>query len=115
SGGRFLGVTGLEMTFQWIIDHLLVLSDAPYVDASYLVNHNGDIVIQARQGAPAMAVSPMAGAAMAEETAMRAARAAEIIDLVPLPHPELREALGSGRPGQLRFVEGGRARLAVFY
>ena len=106
--GDFIGVTGLEMTFAWIIENLLIMPDAPYIDATYLVDGEGNVVIEALAGAePAMA----AGA-----TEARAGDAtSETMTLAPLPHPAVRRALEERRAGHVALEQDGRAKLAAFY
>ncbi len=103
--GEFLGVTGLEMTFHWIIEHLLEMPDAPYVDASYLVDRQGNVVIRAIS---------------ARSDKKRKAAAAAIdnstIELKPLPYPAIVAALQKkSATGHREITVNGSKKLIVFY
>jgi len=88
--GTFAGVAGLEMTFEWIVDHLLPMRDAPAVTATYLVDQRGDVVI----GTDHRAVATRA----ADAGDLHADQA---IALAPLPYPEVRAAIKSSPRGWL--------------
>ena len=90
--GTFAGVTGLEMTSDWIARHLLPMPGAPYVDATYLVDERGGVVVGTDAGfteADARAHGAHAG----DLTQDRA------FELRELPYPEVRAAMAAGRRG----------------
>jgi serine/threonine protein kinase len=106
--GRFVGVAGLDMTFDWLIENLLALPDAPYAETSYLVNREREIVIQAsRQGG---AKSVVQGGATGRDL-----HGNRSIDLEPLPFPAVHAALIERRAGHVLFRHVGRDKIAAFY
>jgi serine/threonine-protein kinase len=106
--GRFVGVTGLDMTFDWLIENLLALPDAPYMEGSYLVNREREVVIQA--GPDSRATSPVQGGGTG-----RNLHGNRSIELTPLPFPEVRRALVERRAGHVAFFHRGRDKIAAFY
>ena len=44
--GRFRGVAGMELTFAWIVDNLLVMEELPGVQESFLLDDNGCVVVR---------------------------------------------------------------------
>ena len=100
--GSFAGVTGLEMTFDWITEHLLPMSGASHVEATYLVNAGGEVVLGSGTGV---------SAAVAPDDA-RAHRELDdrTIELEPLPYPEIRADIAANRSGHVE-LDG---KLAVF-
>jgi serine/threonine protein kinase len=106
--GRFVGVTGLDMTFDWLIENLLALPDAPYMEASYLVNREREVVIQA--GPDSRTTSPVQGGGTG-----RNLHGNRTIELKPLPYPEVRRALVEHRAGHVAFFHRGRDKIAAFY
>ena len=109
--GSFAGVTGLEMTFDWITEHLLAMPDAPHVDATYLVDDDGHVVV----GAAADAADELAP----DDGRLHAADAGDLhgdrpIELPPLPYPAVREAIAAGRGGHIELVVGDARKLITF-
>lgn len=111
AGGKLLGVTGIEMTFHWLIDNLLEIPDAPYVEATYLVDDRGRVVLSALAGKKASTADP----SDAENRASDAELSNETVELDLLPYPEVRAALSAERSGHLDFSEHGATKLAVYY
>jgi serine/threonine protein kinase len=105
---RFVGVTGLDMTFDWLIENLLALPDAPYLEASYLVNREREIVMQATRDGAAKSVVQGGGTG-------RDLYGNRTIDLEPLPFAEVSQALVERRAGHVAFRHAGRDRIAAFY
>jgi serine/threonine-protein kinase len=91
--GAFAGATGLEMTFDWIEHHLLPLPDEPAVEAIYLVDERGDIVLSSGAAAPHDARAQVAAAGDLN--------ADGAIALDPLPYPSVRAAIVAGRHGHI--------------
>ncbi len=58
NSGLFLGVAGIDLRFQYVIDQLLNLRDQPQVTHSYLLNPKGEIMIESQ----AQAADPITGA-----------------------------------------------------
>ena len=46
SNGKFVGVAGIDMRFQYVIDELLTLDKEPRVKQAYLLNAKGEIMIR---------------------------------------------------------------------
>ena len=44
--GRFRGVAGMEMTFDWIVQNLLVPDDLPGLQVAYLLDDRGRVVVR---------------------------------------------------------------------
>ena len=101
--GSFAGVTGLEMTFDWITLHLLPMPGAAYVDATYLVNAGGEVVLGSGTGAPAAALPD-------DARAHRGELDDRSVELAPLPYPEVRADIAANRSGHVE-LDG---KLAVF-
>jgi serine/threonine-protein kinase len=104
--GTFAGVTGLEMTFDWIADHLLPMRDAPYVAATYLVDGSGDVVI----GTDAGFTRADAKAHLASAGDLNQDRA---FDLDALRYPEVRAAIAAGSRGHVVVARGGARQLVA--
>jgi eukaryotic-like serine/threonine-protein kinase len=106
--GAMLGVTGLEMTSDWITENLLPMRDAPpFVDDAYLVDDKGDVVMstdEAFRAVDAAAHRPNAGEV---DDAAGA-------DLDPLPYPAVRDALARGDFGHMTIDVGGAAKVVAF-
>ncbi len=105
--GRFAGVAGLEMTFDWIQGHLMPLPE-PYVDATFLVDDRGAVVVSAgwRDARPP---TPAPGDATVDPA----------LALVPIPYAEVRDAIAGG-PGAAALhdhvtvvVDGARKHVAL--
>jgi serine/threonine protein kinase len=106
--GLFVGVTGLDMTFDWLIENLLALPDAPYMEGSYLVNRGREVVIQA--GRNSGGTSAVQGGGTGRDL-----NGNRTIELTPLPFPEVRRALVERRAGHVAFRHEGRDKIAAFY
>ncbi len=111
--GAFLGVTGLEMTFHWIIANLLSLPDAPAVRASYLVDKTGRIVVRSddpeqKQIRAGRQSSSADGAGHLDN---------QPVDLQELPYPAARAAMTRDEAGHLvaSMASGERALLIAYY
>jgi serine/threonine protein kinase len=105
---RFVGVVGLDMTFDWLIENLLALPDAPWAEASYLVNGEHQIVIQARSDDSSRSLVQGGGTG-------RELYGNRSIDLEPLPFPDVRAALAERHAGHVLFRHDGRDKIAAFY
>jgi serine/threonine protein kinase len=105
---RFVGVVGLDMTFDWLIENLLALPDAPWAEASYLVNGEHQIVIQASKDDAARSVVQGGGTG-------RDLHGNRSIDLEPLPFSDVRAALAERHAGHVLFRHDGRDKIAAFY
>jgi serine/threonine-protein kinase len=99
--GGFLGVAGIEMTFTWILKHLLAMPDAPYAEASYLVDGDGDVVIQTGVAAQAQA---RASRELDNSTATLSA----------LPYPRVREAIADGEAGHVTTSRDGEPLIVAY-
>ena len=97
--GRRLGVAGLELTFDWITQNLLVMADAPYVESSYLVDREGNVVVAAGR---------IAGIGTANPTD-------DDLSLKPLPIPVVRQRLAARAPGHIELEDEGESKLIAFY
>lgn len=106
--GRFVGVTGLDMTFDWLIENLLALPDAPYMEGSYLVNRAREVVIQT--GGNRGATSAVQGGGTGRDL-----HGNRTIELASLPFAEVRSALVERRAGHVAFRHEGRDKIAAFY
>ncbi|ACY12721.1 serine/threonine protein kinase [Haliangium ochraceum] len=106
--GEFVGVVGLDMLFDWLTENLLALPEAPYVELHYLVDAEGEIIIQNENGKAATGL--VRGGDTGHD--LHGNRA---IDLAPLPFAAVREALAQRSAGSVAFREGGRRKLAAFY
>ena len=104
--GTFAGVTGLEMTVDWIADRLLPLPDAPYVDATYLVDEHGGVVV----GTDAGFTDADAKAHLARAGDLTQDRAFELHEL---HDPEVRAALAAGRRGHVVIARGDDRKLVA--
>ncbi|HWN67565.1 MAG TPA: hypothetical protein VNM90_07985, partial [Haliangium sp.] len=105
---RFVGVVGLDMTFDWLIENLLALPDAPYTEASYLVNREHQIVIQASRAGGAKSL--VQGGATGRDL-----HGNRTIDLESLPFWDVRKAMVERRAGHVMFRHEGRDKIAAFY
>lgn len=106
--GKLAGVAGLDMAFDWLIENLLALPGAPYVETCYLVDGARDIVIQVVNGEGSTGV--VRGGASGRDLHDNRA-----IVLEPLPFPAVRAALAERRAGHVGFAHGGRRKIAAFY
>ncbi|HWU89661.1 MAG TPA: hypothetical protein VN253_20505, partial [Kofleriaceae bacterium] len=96
--GTFAGVTGLEMTFDWIAKHLLPMPDAPYVVATYLVDERGGVVVAT--GADATDADARSHLARAGDLDQDRA-----LELPELRYPEVRAALAAGQRGHVELAD----------
>lgn len=101
--GEFLGVTGIEVTFEWIRNNLLTVSDAPYVEATFLVDGKGRVVI-------ANGRRPRAPGGQSDDRLSHAS-----LELQPLPYPEVISALAESRAGSVALVRDGRDQIVAYY
>ncbi|MCE9574324.1 MAG: protein kinase [Deltaproteobacteria bacterium] len=81
--GAIVGVTGMEMTFDWLEAHLVPMSE-PYVDAAFLVDARGSVIVSVggRDARP-----PVAAPRDDEDATL---------PLAALPYPEVRAAIAGG-------------------
>ena len=100
--GSFAGVTGLELTAEWIAKHLLQMPGAPYVVATFLVDERGRVVIGTEAGGAA-AHHSRAGDRDQD-------RAPELRDL---EYPEVRAALADGQRSHVELVHDDRPQLVA--
>jgi serine/threonine-protein kinase len=96
--GRFLGVAGADTSFQYISDRLLAIRGRDDVEATYLVDDQGRVVVQAARAADGRS------------------KVGDLhhdlpIDLATLPYPEVVMAIRAGHGGVL--ADG--PRVAAFY
>jgi serine/threonine-protein kinase len=84
--GVFLGVAGIELTLDFIIDEILLTPDLPAVRESFLVDGEGRIVVRSTQ------LGADVGAGLQGNEALK---------LEPLPIPEVVEAIRAERAGYL--------------
>ncbi len=106
SDGTFVGVTGLELTAEWIAKHLLQMPGAPYVVATYLVDERGGVVL----GTDAGAAPSDAAARHGRSGDHDQDRAPERRDLEYL---EVRAALAAGQRSHVELVHDGRPQLVA--
>jgi len=105
--GKLAAVTGMEMQFDFLAKQLLPMDGAPpYVDAVYLVQPDGKVVI----GTDAMfsEVDAKAHRANAGETSDDA------VELDALPYPEVHAAIKGGQRGHVIIEIGGDRKLVAF-
>lgn len=96
--GVLLGVAGLEMTFTWLVDHLLHIPDAPYITDAWLVDEQANVIVST------------------SGVSLDGVKAGARIPTSPLPIPAVREALLGGRvAGHVEVIEGARHTLVAFY
>ena len=92
---RFLGVAGIDVTFDYVIDELLDVAGAPPEAESFLVDGEGQVVVDSHdrkeKGDPAYSNAPLA--------------------LHPLPWPRVIEAIRAKKAG----VVDERGRISVLY
>jgi len=84
--GAFLGVAGIELTLDFIIDEILLTPDLPAVRESFLVDGEGRIVVRSTQ------LGADVGAGLQGNEALK---------LEPLPLPDVVEAIRAERAGYL--------------
>jgi hypothetical protein len=94
SEGRFLGVAGIDLTFDYVIDHLLVPEGLP-IESAYLLDESGRVVVDSNQRGSR-------GRGIGENQSLK---------LEPFELPVVVDAVLEGRSG---YVESGR-RLVIFY
>jgi hypothetical protein len=101
ASGRFVGVAGVEMAFDFIVGKLLPLPGVPAVVETFLVDEEGRVVVRSGE--------QRYGDARTDMTRAGDMHNDQPIALAPLPYPGMEELHGAGR----RSVGGGR--MAVFY
>lgn len=109
--GQFVGVAGLEMTFQWLIENLLEMPGASYIDTTYLVDGQGRIIIRADKESPDAPAQPASALAESGGEAV----GSRAVELEPLPYEPLRQAMAKQRVGHVSFTDNGQRKLAAFY
>jgi serine/threonine-protein kinase len=98
--GRFVGVAGLDVTFDDLRAHWMALKGQPGFEESYLVDKDNRIVVRTKPKK------------VEEEGGLHGNAALEREEV---PFPELRKALSSKRSGTVEIkVKSGRAKLAGF-
>jgi eukaryotic-like serine/threonine-protein kinase len=92
--GTFLGVAGIDLTFDYVIDHLLIPETLP-IESAYLLDESGRVVVDSDQRGAR-------GRGIGENQSLK---------LEPFEHPAVVDAVLEGRSG---YVESRRS-LVVFY
>ncbi len=97
--GRFLGVAGMECTFDYIIDHLMTLADEPRIDETFIVDDQARVVVRSSD----------------RHRKFEAGHLHDALELPPLPIPEVAIRIKSGRSGATEVTRQGRLKLVAHY
>ena len=97
---QFRGIVGCDLTFDYLIDHLLGIPNLPYLHSTYLVNAQGEIVVDSLT--------------RGKRYQTDATGSNSNLKLEPLPYPEVIAALASGTAGHLE-VQKPEHRLITYY
>ncbi len=100
--GQFLGVAGVELTFQYLVDHLLNLPGYAVLQ-TYLLDSQGQIMVRSSDR------KRKYGLRFGEDSLGQA------LDLPLFNQPEVVEKIRAKRSGQLSYREDGRRILLAFY
>lgn len=82
------------MTLDAIAEHLLLMPDAPYVDATYLVNGDGEVVLGSGGAVSAVPAPDRTPERLDELDEQK-------VELSPLPYPEIRDGIAANRRGHI--------------
>ncbi len=93
---QFRGVAGLDITFQYLITHILDLPPPPYVKETLLVDGQGQVIIRST-AQPHVAGQPFGDAR--DVLAQQEAENDEVLALPKLPYPSLLQAMNGDRFG----------------
>jgi eukaryotic-like serine/threonine-protein kinase len=108
SGGDLLGVAGAELTIDRIDDEL-PLPDAPYVEAAYLVDGEGQVVAASPARAPGAPDVPRDSADFGD------LHGDQPIKLKLLPFDDVRKAIVDGDAGHAEVDQEGATKLVAYY
>jgi serine/threonine-protein kinase len=97
--GTFHGVAGIEITFRYIVDHLLALPDEPAVREAYLLDGDARIVVRSRLRGDAGDAGEIRGTG----------------ELQPFSESRVVEAIRSRRSGVVQLDTADGEGLFVFY
>jgi hypothetical protein len=100
--GQFLGVAGVELTFQYLVDHLLNLPGYAVLQ-TYLLDSQGQIMVRSSDR------KRKYGLRFGEDSLGQA------LDLPLFNQPEVVEKIRAKLSGQLSYREDGRRILLAFY
>lgn len=102
--GQLLGVAGLEISFQYLVDALLTLPHVPEVVESYLIDPQGRMQVRSS------ARSRMQGLRFGEEAGSSA-----VLELPLFPQASVVQAMHKQPSGYQRYQAEGRQMLAAWY
>ncbi len=97
--GRFLGVAGMECTFDYIIEHLMSLADDPEIDETFIVDDKARVVVRSSD----------------RHREFEAGQLHDALELPPLPIPEVAIRIKSGHAGALEINRQGKPKLVAHY
>ncbi|PIQ26085.1 hypothetical protein COW36_02215 [bacterium (Candidatus Blackallbacteria) CG17_big_fil_post_rev_8_21_14_2_50_48_46] len=100
--GHFLGVAGVELTFQYLVDHLLHLPDYQVIQ-TYLLDDQGRIMVRSSDR------KRKYGLRFGEDSLGQA------LDLPLFPQSQVVEKIKAKGSGQLSYLEDGRRILLAYY
>ncbi len=97
--GRFLGVAGMECTFDYIIEHLMSLSHPEKIEETFIVDDRARVVVRSSD----------------RDREFEAGGLHDALDLPPLPMPEVAIRIKSGQSGALEVTRQGKPKLVAHY